>query len=331
MSQTATIASSCKSAVLLALLGATAVLGATPSRHPIPPSQTAPPVRFVAVYGQQMAYYDLGQGPTLVLVHGQGTSGAIDWSQVIHALAAHYRVIAIDNIGFGQSAKPNINYTTQTFVDFLAEFLREMQITHFNLAGESMGGGIATLYAIEAAQPGAALPQVDKLIVTDGAVPTPAWPATRPAQNQSATVAPARSNNTGRASATWRDLKANANAGFYHDPNYVTDEFAQDVWRMVISYQAAATVQALGETGAEAPGGSTAAIHNLFLEHLHDIKAPTLIVWGRDDRIIPVGNGAYLHAAISGSKLVVIPECGHGPALEQPEAWRDAVVAFIGN
>src|ERR1035438_7792942 len=102
--------------------------------QPVPPSSVMPPVRYVSVYGQRMAYYDLSNGPVLVLVHGFGTSAAIDWAQVIRPLARHYRVIAIDNIGFGLSDKPNIAYTTQTFVDFLAEFLRELGITHFNLA-----------------------------------------------------------------------------------------------------------------------------------------------------------------------------------------------------
>jgi pimeloyl-ACP methyl ester carboxylesterase len=144
--------------------------------QPVPPSTVMPPVRYVTVYGQRMAYYDLSNGPVLVLVHGFGTSAAIDWAQVIRPLAKHYRVIAIDNIGFGLSDKPNIAYTTQTFVDFLAEFLREMGVSHFNLAGESLGGQIAALYAAESAAPDSTIPKVDKLVLTDAVIFDPKGP-----------------------------------------------------------------------------------------------------------------------------------------------------------
>lgn len=146
-------------------------------QHPVPPSTVMPPERFTTVFGQKIAYYDISNGPVLVLVHGYGTSATIDWGQVIRPLSEQYRVIAIDNIGFGDSAKPAIAYTMQTYVDFLAEFLRQMNIKHFYLDGESMGGGIVELYAIEAAQPGSNLPQVDKLIMSDPAAPVPSTPS----------------------------------------------------------------------------------------------------------------------------------------------------------
>jgi pimeloyl-ACP methyl ester carboxylesterase len=141
--------------------------------QPAPPSTLMPPVRYVSVYGQKMAYYDLSNGPALVLIHGFGTSAAIDWAQVIRPLSQHFRVIAIDNIGFGLSDKPTINYTTQTFVDFIAEFLRELNITHFDLAGESMGGQIAALYAVESSDPAAKIPKLERLILSDAAISDP--------------------------------------------------------------------------------------------------------------------------------------------------------------
>ena len=133
----------------------------------LPPQQTA------RVFGQRIAFYEAGTGPTLVLVHGFASQAAFDWGQVIPSLAQHYHVLALDQIGFGASDKPAIDYSIQTFVDFLGEFLRTRGVQHFTLAGESLGGWIAAAYTIQAL--GAenhgsyALPKPDRLILEDAA------------------------------------------------------------------------------------------------------------------------------------------------------------------
>jgi pimeloyl-ACP methyl ester carboxylesterase len=84
----------------------------------------------------------------------------------------------------GGVPRPNIAYTTQTFVDFIAEFLREQGIHHFYLAGESMGGLIAALYAAESAAPDATISKVDKLVLSDAAIFDPKGPTTWPPTDQ---------------------------------------------------------------------------------------------------------------------------------------------------
>jgi pimeloyl-ACP methyl ester carboxylesterase len=135
------------------------------------PESKLPPKKAVQVFGQRIAYYDVGTGSVLALVHGFGTEARFDWGNVILPLAKNHRVIALDQIGFGASDKPLIDYSVQTFVDFLGEFLRVLQVQQFSLVGESLGGQISALYTIEslaATNTGAfALPKPVRLVLED--------------------------------------------------------------------------------------------------------------------------------------------------------------------
>src|ERR1700675_1953172 len=82
-----------------------------------------PEEKTVAVFGQTIHYWDVGSGPVVVLVHGLGSRKEGDWGRVVAPLSQKYRVVAPDQIGFGKSDKPVIDYSIQTYVDFLNEFL----------------------------------------------------------------------------------------------------------------------------------------------------------------------------------------------------------------
>ena len=144
--------------------------GKTPAPLLVDPA-ALPPTKSVPVFGQRIVYYDVGSGPTVVLLHGVGSQAMFDWGQVIMPLSQSHRVIALDQIGFGESDKPLIDYSIQTFVDFLGEFLRTVGVQQFTLAGESLGGWIAASYSIQALAPGNtgayALPEPQRLILVD--------------------------------------------------------------------------------------------------------------------------------------------------------------------
>src|SRR5712692_11874456 len=86
--------------------------------------QGQPPDKTIAVFGQTIHYWDVGSGPVVVLVHGLG-SRKEDWLPVVAPLSQKYRLLVPDQIGFGHSDKPLLDYRIQTYVDFLDEFLRE--------------------------------------------------------------------------------------------------------------------------------------------------------------------------------------------------------------
>src|ERR1700758_5571756 len=86
-----------------------------------------PEEKTVPVFGRTIHYWDAGSGPIVVLVHGLGSRKEGDWGHVCGPLSKKYRVVALDQIGFGQSAKPLMDYNIQTYVDFLNEFLHHLK------------------------------------------------------------------------------------------------------------------------------------------------------------------------------------------------------------
>ena len=108
---------------MLLLAVSSLLLAAPAGRAQTPPGLPDPQV--TVLFGQRIQYYDVGSGPCVVLLHGMGSSAKGDWGHCIMALAAHHRVLAPDQLGFGGSDKPVIDYGIQTWVDFLGEFLRE--------------------------------------------------------------------------------------------------------------------------------------------------------------------------------------------------------------
>src|SRR4051794_18348695 len=90
----------------------------------------------VVVFGQKIQYVEAGTGPTVILLHGLGGSSQ-SWQFNIAALAQKYHVFVPDQIGFGKSDKPLVNYRIRTYVDFLDQFCQQLKIEHATLVGNS--------------------------------------------------------------------------------------------------------------------------------------------------------------------------------------------------
>lgn len=271
------------------------------------PESSLPLKKTVPVFGQRIAYYDTGSGPVVVLVHGFASEARFDWGNVILPLAKHHRVIALDQIGFGASEKPLIDYSIQTYVDFLGEFLRVLKVNQFTLMGESLGGWISALYTIEAVSPenqGAfALPKPGKLVLEDAAGMASLGPAPLPVHVAS-TIAEARGV-----------------AIVFHDKSLVTDEFVRESFSLKMKANDGSTQRLLfanPKLASEVVSGRLSAI-----------MIPTLVVWGGADEIVPLEQGRRYAAGIAGAKLAIVPECGHAPSLEKPDEFLAAVLPFI--
>jgi pimeloyl-ACP methyl ester carboxylesterase len=274
--------------------------------HPLLlPESRLPPKQSVAVFGQSISFYDTGSGPVVVLVHGFASQARFDWGNVISPLAEHHRVIALDQIGFGNSDKPLVDYSIQTYVDFLGEFLRVLNVHEFTLAGESLGGWISALYTIESLAPentGAfALPKPQRLILEDAAGMTPLPPSPIAIAG---TLADARGV-----------------AIVFHDKSRVTDEFVRESWAMKLKANDGFTERSLW--------GNPKTAKEVVSDRLARITVPTLVVWGGEDELVPIANGRAYAAGIPGARLAVIPECGHGPSIEKPMEFVAAVLPFL--
>jgi pimeloyl-ACP methyl ester carboxylesterase len=104
--------------------------------------------RTIPVFGQQIAYYEAGQGKVVVLLPNL-TWDSHAWSQNLPAMAEKYHVIALDLPGTGESAKPLIEYKMDTWTDSIAEFLRLKGISKATIVGAVMGGALAVQFALD--------------------------------------------------------------------------------------------------------------------------------------------------------------------------------------
>lgn len=132
-------------------------------------AQTVPQEKTAVVFGVKIRYLEAGDAakPTVILLHGLGAN-ADSWqsnplASNIAALAANYHVFAPDQVGFGKSDKPLLKYRVGTYVDFLDKFMSELKIEKAHLVGNSMGGWVGGLMAIEYPN------RVDKIVLADAA------------------------------------------------------------------------------------------------------------------------------------------------------------------
>lgn len=273
------------------------------------PESSLPPHRSTLVFGQKIVYYDTGTGPVLVLVHGFASQARFDWGNVIVPLSKRHRVIALDQIGFGGSEKPFIDYSIQTYVDFLGEFLRTLHIDKFDLAGESLGGWIVADYAIQALAPANtgkyALPKPSRLILEDAAGHSPLHAVLK--------TIPIAGNLRDAAGV----------AIVFYDKSRVTPELIRENFALKLAANDGMTERLLV--------GNPEVDQEVVGDKLSGITIPTLVVWGGNDELVPLADGKDYAAKIPGAKLVIVPECGHAPSAEKPKEFMEAMEGFLGR
>jgi pimeloyl-ACP methyl ester carboxylesterase len=267
--------------------------------------QTAPgqPAdKTVLVFGQMIHYFDTGSGPVVVLLHGLG-SRKEDWMPVVEPLAQKYRVLIPDQIGFGRSDKPLLDFSIQTYVDFLNEYLRQLRVERASLVGESLGGWIAALYAVELSG-GAHMIPVEKLVLVDAAGLKQDKPI--PNLNPSSLAA----------------MRGMMEAVFY-DTSWLNEEALRKIFTDKLSVHDGYTVRSI--LSNPALGGER------LDDRLADIKVPTLVLWGKQDKLLPIASGERYAAGIAGAKLISFEKCGHVPPIEKTEEFLGAVTTFLGG
>jgi pimeloyl-ACP methyl ester carboxylesterase len=271
----------------------------------LPKPGTLPPQKTALVFGQKITYYDVGTGPVLVLVHGFQSEALFDWGNVILPLSKHHRVLALDEIGWGQSDKPAFDYSVQTFVDFLGEYLRVMHVTKFDLAGESLGGWVVGAYTIQALAPENtgkyAVPKPSRLILEDAAGHT------------------ATTSNVAPVAGTLAD--ANGIKFILYDKSRATPEFVREAWALKLKANDGNTQRSFR--------ASTKNATLTIGDKLDKITIPTLVVWGGNDPVVPLADGKDYAAKIPNAKLVIIPECGHVGSMEKPAEFVAAAEGFL--
>lgn len=268
--------------------------------------------RFVDVDGVRVHYQEAGDkhAPALVLIHGFASSTLV-WSNVFLKLAeAGYRVIALDLLGYGYSAKPrNGEYTIAGQAKLLTRLLDALGIPRALFVGSSYGGAVAATCALDYPD------RVEKLILV-GTVNN-----NRPLAFTLLRLfgSPLFGDVVSPLLIGSRRLLRRRMKQVYDRHEWVLDERRVDARHLPL--RAAGTQRAIIRTvrGWDAERISRDA---------HLITQPTLLLWGENDQEIPLADGARLHEEIPGSRLIIFLECGHLPHEEYPEAFTNVVIDF---
>lgn len=275
------------------------VLFATPCFAQTPAAQ--PEEKTIAVFGQTIRYWDVGSGPVVVLVHGLGSAKDLDWGRVVVPLSQKYRLLVPDQIGFGHSDKPLLDYKIQTYIDFLNEFLRELKIEKASLVGESLGGWISALYVVEVSG-GAHLVPVQKSVLVDAA----GLQQDKPIPNLNP--------------STLEDMRKLMEVVFY-DTSWLSEPMLHQIFADKLAKHDGYTVRSIL--------GNPALGSERLDSKLAQIKVPTLVVWGKQDALLPIFSGERYAAGIPGARLVSFDQCGHVPPVEKTAEFVTAVTTFL--
>ena len=252
-------------------------------------------------------YHDRGEGAPVLLLHGSGpgVSAWANWRLVIPHLAENFRVIAPDIVGFGFTERPdNISYDMDTWLKHALDFLDAMEIEQAHVIGNSFGGSLAVALAIRAPQRVSRLALMGSVglefELTEGLDLT--WGYTPSIENMRQLL----------------DL-------FAYDRSLVNDELAQ------LRYEASIRPGVQESYAAMFPAPRQDGIRKICSTEadVKNIEHETLIIHGRDDRVIPVSVSERLSRCIKNSQLHIFGNCGHWTQIEHNRRFNQLVTDFL--
>jgi pimeloyl-ACP methyl ester carboxylesterase len=273
--------------------------------------------RWVTVADRPVSVIEMGEGPAMVFVHGLSGSWP-NWLEQLPVFANDHRVIAMDLPGFGHSPMPTEPITISAYARTLDVLLETLGVSAATLVGNSMGGFVSAELAI-------AYPQrVERLVLVSAAgISTYRHRDVERIEPYLRRVAPIVAVYTGwtAARSDWvarRPGLRNLTLGLVtRHPSRLPAALAAEQLR-----------------GAGKPGFMQALRANIeypIKERLPEIACPTLIVWGDEDKVIPVGDASLFAQLIPNSRKVIFEETGHLAMLERPTAFNELLSEFIAE
>lgn len=270
---------------------------------------------YIEINGWRTRYARAGKhGDAIILLHGLGAS-LESWSCNIDALGEHYRVFAPDIVYFGKSAKPERAPQHSDFVEFTRHFMDAFGIERALLIGNSMGGAIATRATVEYPERVAGLALVDAA----GFGTELAW------WLKMRTLIDLRPRGTPPLWMVRMGLR-----GIFNNPARISDEVLERLMSVEQNAEMKYHARRVLHIGVDWRG-----LKPYMLEEIRDaaanIQAPTLIVWGKQDRVVPVQQAFVARKKIPNARLHLFDRCGHTPQLEYPAQFNALVREFASE
>ncbi|HXW73511.1 MAG TPA: alpha/beta hydrolase [Steroidobacteraceae bacterium] len=256
--------------------------------------------------GVTLAYVPLGDpaGPPVVLVHGY-TDNARDWVPLVPYLAPRLRLILVDIRGHGRSSKPECCYTRLDFAYDIKLLLDALGIARADLIGHSLGSIIVQTFAEYWPQRTARV-----VLISSSGGPPPGAPSRPPAYDYAAEI---------RKLKEPIDPDSAFMIKWWSSPTPVDEDFIRRQRRDAAAIPLNVWLAVLDQ-------GLIASDLQQTLPHL---KAPTLLIWGSEDPIMPEEVRQTLRAALPQAQVKVFPGLGHNPFWEDPQAVARAINAFL--
>ena len=267
----------------------------------------------IALSGVKVHYVEAGQGPVVLLLHGLGSS--LDtWRRNVEPLAdAGFTVLAPDLPGHGDSEKPDaLDYGPRTAVDFTGQFLSALGVERASLVGNSAGGLVAALFALENPEKPCRL----ALVAPGGIVRQVSWVLrlmSLPGLGEF-------------LFQPWIYSLMGINKRVFHETSSIPAAVMAEMAR----------VQFL-------PGSTSSTLHSIrssinilglrrrwrVLDRLPQVSSPLMCLWGEDDIIIPVSHAGWIKEAIPQCLVRTFPQCGHWPHMEKAGEFNDLLTLFV--
>lgn len=257
--------------------------------------------------GARIRYRDEGEGPAVVLVHGFASSLEA-WATVTPALRERHRVLSLDLKGFGWSDRPDGDYSPEAQARLVLALMDARGIDRADFVAHSYGASIVLQLALIAPE------RVRRIAIYDGWAYSSQLPAF---------FHVARAEGFGEAMfAAWYGERVEDRLALaFYDRSFVTMELIDSV-----------------EAALRRPGtyaAALAAVRAMHYERLEpryrEITAPTLLLWGREDRVTPLAVGERLARDLPGARLVVYPRCGHFPMIEHAAQSSAELMRFLDD
>ncbi|WP_452227112.1 alpha/beta fold hydrolase [Lacinutrix cladophorae] len=269
--------------------------------------------KFISVNGMDIHYRDEGianDSLPIVLIHGTGAS-LHTFNAWTEDLKKEHRVIRMDLPAFGLTGPfPDRDYAIKNYVQFIENFLSALHVNKCILAGNSLGGKIAWSYTLENPK------KVDKLILIDAL----SYPTEARSVPLAFTLAKIPILNKALTFITPKFMAKSSVENVYANKTKVTDALVEQYFELLLR-----------------PGNRQAFVDRIMQENTSDsykkistIKTPTLILWGKEDLLIPVSNAYKLKRDLSNSSLVILDQTGHVPMEESPKKSLQAIKDFLG-
>jgi 2-hydroxy-6-oxonona-2,4-dienedioate hydrolase len=259
-----------------------------------------------------LRYHEAGQGPPLLFLHGSGP-GVTGWRNFggnLARFAERFRCLILEFPGFGVS-DPTGEHPMTAASGAVVRFLDGLGLRQVDVIGNSMGG-------IVGAQVALAHPDRIGRLVTVGGIGRNVF---SPAPGEGIRLLMEFTERPTREALTqWLH-------SMVHDPALVTEELIEERWRQATDPGTLAAARRM--YGKAAMAAALNAPGTPYWAKLHQLKARTLITWGRDDRVSPLDMALLPMRLIPDVEVHVFPNCGHWVMIEQKDAWESVVLAFL--